>query len=426
MIGSVLRRKAFWMIDYIKKGTKKKEYDNIKELNNDEKILSHQKVKLEQLLTYVQEQVPYYKKFSSLNIEDYPVMNKLDYKNGGLDNFISDEYKDKQLHHVCTSGSTGNPFDVYQNKSKRNRVVCDLIYCHENIGWNLGDKYVFIRNWVSNYNNSKLKAYMQNVKNINVTEFDDSCKKKLVKYLKNNKNVIIFGYASAILDFSKYVTENNIDGTSLSIKLIVCDSDELTPHNRKVLEKVFNTAVYNRYDNEENGLLGISKNNDDRIYLNTKSLYFELLKLDSDKKAEPGEIGRVVVTDLYNYAMPLIRYDLGDLAISNNNPEELLFLEQFSGRTAGSIMNTNGARVSNVTFSGAIEPYTGIVRYQIIQKSVNEYTFKYVGEISDDEEKSLKDRLHKCLGEDGDINILVVDKIDVEKNGKYKVTKRLF
>jgi phenylacetate-CoA ligase len=42
-------------------------------------------------------------------------------------------------------------------------------------------------------------------------------------------------------------------------------------------------------------------------------IYAEILD-DADRPCAPGEVGRVVVSTLHNYAMPLFRYDLGDLA----------------------------------------------------------------------------------------------------------------
>lgn len=77
------------------------------------------------------------------------------------------------------------------------------------------------------------------------------------------------------------------------------------------LEKQFNCTVRSWYSNEENGIMGIQKEEDESYRIDTESYYYEILKLDSDEPAEPGELGRIVITDLYNYAIPLIRYDNG-------------------------------------------------------------------------------------------------------------------
>lgn len=55
------------------------------------------------------------------------------------------------------------------------------------------------------------------------------------------------------------------------------------------------------------------------MFVNTQSLRVELLAPDSSDYVKPGEIGRVVITDLYNRSMPLIRYDTGDFAVSHDD-----------------------------------------------------------------------------------------------------------
>ena len=76
-----------------------------------------------------------------------------------------------------------------------------------------------------------------------------------------------------------------------------------------------------RYANEENGVLACTRPDGQVLHLNRASYHFEFLKLDSDEAESPGRLARVVLTDLHNRAMPMIRYDTGDLAIVTD-PDE--------------------------------------------------------------------------------------------------------
>ena len=188
------------------------------------------------------------------------------------------------------------------------------------------------------------------------------------------------------------------------------------------MEKAFGCSVINRYDNEENGLLGISRAGEDKIYLNTAGLYFELLAIDSDSPVKPGTVGRIVVTDLFNHAMPLIRYDLGDLGISSDEGSGIKTLDCLAGRTAGSLTNVEGRLVSNVSISGAMEIFSRMERYQICQEKNHRYTVSYTGFLSDEELMELRKRMQACFGISADIFINRLDEIPVGANGKFKTT----
>ena len=63
--------------------------------------------------------------------------------------FQSKEFSGTTLHWITTSGSTGQPLKANQDASKRNRTMADLIYYHKINGWNLGDRYVFVGDWIA-------------------------------------------------------------------------------------------------------------------------------------------------------------------------------------------------------------------------------------------------------------------------------------
>lgn len=419
MFDSWIRHTAFWSLDVLKGNIKKMHYEDIAR-----KFGEIDQNALKSILCYAVKHVPGYAGLDEKNLCSFPVMTKQKYIVSGREKYMSDEYKRTKLHHVYTSGSTGTPFEVIQDQNKRNRVICDLIHCHDAFNWKLGDRYVFIRNWVSNYKQSKLKSVMQNVHNVNITAFDDHAKDELFKYLSRNRGTVLFGYSSAIIEFANYVETRGYDTNTLRIKTIVCDSDELSAENRIKVKGILKAPVHNRYDNEENGLLGICRDGDSCFHLNTASLYFEVLSIDSDTPTKPGEIGRVVVTDLYNRAMPLIRYDLGDLAITSDLPGEIKIFDELSGRATGVLTNIDGRLVSNVSISGAMEPFTSILKYQI-QQDKKHYRVFYAGFLTDNDKNQVYARMKTCFGQVASIELRNVQNIPSNKNGKYQTTVRI-
>lgn len=417
MFGGFIRRVGFWTVDFLRGGVKRSMYLDI--VNNGD---HNAEEKLADILKYARAHVPFYKNVESNALCDFPVMTKLRYREGSETDYFSDTDVGQNLHIVYTSGSTGTPFKVVQDLGKRNRTIVDLIHCHKSIGWELGDKYVFIRNWVSNYKQSKLKSLAQNVHNVNITDFDDERKRALTKWLEKKRKVVLFGYASAVHEYAVFLQKQGIDGRALKIKLIVVDSDMLTAMMRQRLEDVFGCPVYNRYDNEENGLLGINRSQGEPFELNTSSLYFELLQLDADQPVQPGQLGRLVITDLHNRAMPLIRYDTGDLAVTTDLPGHIKTIDALYGRAAGCLTNTEGRLVSDVALSGAMEPFVDIVKYQMVQKPGHTYCLKFAGKISPAEQKELESRLYSCFGANAILELMSVDDIPCGPNGKHKTS----
>lgn len=414
MFGAWIRRKGFWILDLMKGGNLAKIMKDIQSIGIDD----GREDQLDYILSYAKGNVPYYQGLNAKTLSDFPIMNKTVFKREG-DRCISMEYTDKNsLHKVTTSGSTGIPLTVYLDPYKRQRVVADLINAHSRVGWELGDKFVFIRNWTSNYNQSRIKSIMQNVINVSISDFGPAKKDWLTEYLLANPGTVIFGYASAVCDYMNHLSKQEHKRIPF-VKLIVCDSDELTIANKNKLQNMFKCPVINRYDNEENGLLAITTNESDVFITNYQSLIIELLSLESNEPVKPGEVGRVVVTDLYNRAMPLIRYDTGDCAISKDASDKIRHLEKLCGRAAVYLTSVDGKKISSVGISAITEIFNGIERYQLVQNSNNSYVFKYSGILTNNDLLLLLKRLKGSLGETAEIQFDNVDRIEPNKNNKF-------
>ncbi len=103
--------------------------------------------------------------------------------------------------------------------------------------------------------------------------------------------------------------------------------------------------------------------------------------MDSLEPAEPGEVGRVVVTDLYSHATPLIRYDLGDTAVISANlsqPYEMPMLDSLEGRLVDMIYATEGERISSYAVNHCVWGLPSLLQYQFSQTGEKDYVIKLV------------------------------------------------
>lgn len=415
-----IRKSGFFFLDLLQGSKIRKHLDNIRECKKDENLI-FQKKQLDKILQYACTEIPFYKGIDSSSIKNFPVMNKIIY-NKNKDSVINPKYELGELYCTSTSGSSGVPFKTYQDKNKRKRNNADLITLFSDFGFDIGEKYVFIRSWVSLYNLTKLKMLKQNFVGIDVNTFDYNEKEKLRLLLHKDKKIkAIVSYGSALEDFVNYLEEKNDNCSDFNLKLISSSADALSNSVKERLEKKIGCPVINRYSNEECGILGYTKANTTIISLNTASYFFELLNLNNDNPVKAGEIGRIVVTDLYNKAMPLIRYDVGDLGISSEDGDCIINLTTLEGRMDDVIINSKGIVISSVTLSTYMQAFDYIERYQLIKDT--DSSLKMLVVSKNNEFDDLLFNLKTIFGSETNIKIEKVDKIKKESTGKYKEIK---
>ncbi len=424
MTGVWLRKEAFWILDMLRSSKIKKCGLELKKIYEQPARIN--KSELNALMQYAVGHVPYYRN-TILNISDisaFPVVSKNDYRKD-FNSFRSDEYmNDEELHAVYTSGSTGNPFKAYQDRRKLNYHKAGLIQINESIGWGLGERYMFIRAWGSHFSEN-IKNFATNVVPVEALGLNDSKAAEICETLKRDKALhLILGYASSLEIIAEHALKNGYLPSDFGITLIISDSECLKTSVKAKIKKAFGCPVLNRYANNENGILAITDDETDRFHVNYAEYYVELLKLDSDEQTEIGEVGRIVITDLYNRAFPFIRYNTGDLGIASQKcGNQVVEISQLSGRVSDTMTDINGTLVSETAATGTFENYTPLRRYQLIQEG-SQYTVHIEKPFFGDEKEVLQ-RAKRIFGEAANIKIEYVDDIPCGKNGKFKTMVRM-
>ena len=154
--------------------------------------------------------------------------------------------------------------------------------------------------------------------------------------------------------------------------------------------------------------------------MNRSSYRIEILDMNSDNYADVGEVGRIIITDLYNKAMPLVRYEVGDLGIALDNTRDVHFLKCLQGRTADMIIISNGNKISSATINNYFEKMKKIKQYQLIQNNVNAFTLNVVEYSEGYSDNVYSELINSFYMGSAKLKINRVNKIPVQKNGKYK------
>ncbi len=421
--GGFLRRKTYWLIDFLKGSPVRSHYNDIKFiLSNSEKGNSCIQMHLEKLLSHATTNTVFYNKYKGNALSQFPVMNKLSFIENYDKIFVKKIWDEKNDYISTTSGSTGIQLKVYQDKRKRNRVIAELKYFGERSGYKSHEHMIQMRVW-GKKKKTKWEEYIQNIISIDVDNLNNQNLLSIYNLLIKRNIKAILSYPNSIDLLAKYIIDNKLQEKNFKVKTIITGGEVLDINTRKNLENIFCCKVVSRYSNQENGVLGQQEPNDDDYFsLNHASYFFEILKLDSDEKAAFGELGRIIITDLFNYAFPIIRYDTGDTGIMINGVEikqNRPVLNEIYGRRRDNIYNSEGSPVNPHFIAISLMDVNGLKQWQFIQKSKNQYTIKVNANPNiklDNAVKLIKD----ILGYNAIINIEFVNEIPVLQSGKRK------
>jgi len=377
--------------------------------------------RLSALLTHASDSTAYYSASQdSSDLQDFPVINKNVIREN-YDQFISRDFDRNQLKPAVTSGSTGTPFKVLHDRNKVLRNTADTLYFSSLAGYELGQRLYYLKIWNKTNRKSRLSLFMQNIVPVDVSDQSNSFLEQFSEHLNNDKAPkSLLGYASAFEVLCSYLEEKNIEKVTSKAKSVITMSEALNNVTKQNIKKYFDCQALARYSNIENGILAQQMPDDDRYALNRASYYFELLEMNSNDPVELGEPGRIVVTDLFNYGMPLIRYDTGDIGIFEQQESGELLLARVEGRRMDMIYNSRGKLVSSYIITNNMWKYVEIKQYQFIQKSANDYCFRLSVTDQFDCEEELVNEFEQYFGEASQIEVEYVSEIPLLSSGKRK------
>lgn len=343
------------------------------------------------LIDFCFDHVPYYKDlfrelgyrkddFRTINdLNKLPILTKAQIKQE-KERFIPVNYP---IDFVAgsTGGSTGEPLKYRMSVDCYCRGVALLYRGWGFAGYSLGDKVSIIAgaSLVSKKKTLKSKAqdFFLNVRHYSsygMTEIDLD---QYIKHIEKWKPLYLRGYASSIYLLAKHIEKENIRLTH-KLKGIFSTSEVLTENQRKSIERIFGVKVFDNYGLNDGGLSSFECVEHNGMHIDMERSVFEVV--DFDSCSVENKIGKIIATNLHNYAMPLIRYDTGDLGLIDSTlcpcGNQRPLLKQLSGRVTDYLKINNrmiGSPVLTVLM-GKIN----VESYQIIQKATNRILINYV------------------------------------------------
>jgi phenylacetate-CoA ligase len=372
----------------------------------------NQAEKLTKILSYTIGNVPYYKNSGlpkTASLADFPILTKSILRKQG-DSLISDEFKKEKLEKNHSSGSSGVQSFTYMDYE--HKFFLRALQTH---WWTWGG---YLPGKILLQAGMSLKrGFTKKVKDIffRVTYMDafnlsEKGIKKNLERVKNKSPKHLAGYPSALNEIALVAIKED---KAYAFKSLISYGDKLFDKYRDNFNKAFeNPSIINTYGCAE-GLLMACTADLPYYYIMSPHVFIEIVN-DEGEPVKDGERGHILVTCLTNFAMPLIRYKLGDLGImlpKDNYPKKRKFnyplLQELTGRETDVIKAPNGNVLIVHSFTGIIEFYDEIKQFKVIQVTKNKMVIEYITDTS--EELSLNTR--KEIG--GEILSLVDNSMEI-------------
>jgi phenylacetate-CoA ligase len=343
----------------------------------ENKINELQENKLNSILRYAINNVPFYSDYKYLvnekdihmHLNKFPIIDK---------NILLDQQikllsvEKKNLIKCVSSGSTGQQSVIYMSKVDQSYVRATQILWWEWAGYKIGDPILQTgitpnRGLVKSIKDIFLNTYYLQA----FTHSKDDVIKAL-KWAKTKNKPVLAGYASSLYIIAKYAIEEDI---SVDFKVAITWGDKLFDHYKKIIKQAFNVDIYETYGSAEGLMIGGQKDQE-KMYQMLLNSYVEIVD-DNDLPVKDGKMGHVIVTNLNAFAMPLIRYRIGDLAIKQpqlNQPLDkniqLPLWEKIVGRDTDLVKTKSGKFLVVHSFTGIFEHIPEIKQFCVIQNNI--------------------------------------------------------
>jgi phenylacetate-CoA ligase len=341
-----------------------------------EKLLSIQTRKLKRLVRTAYRNVGYYRRMFDQcglspariqTIEDLsriPITTKTDLQLHSTDELLHKGLAPESLASERSSGSTGQPFRVYYDRTYRS--IRNLLFLRGLIaaGYRFGQKVQLVTG-EGKKDKRLLRWHYSSI--LDPPE-------QLLAELNREKPDLLYGCKTPLVRLAEHIRDTN--AKAHMPKRIVSTAELLSPESRALLEQVFSVKVFDFYGSTEMGLVGWECGAGGGYHLSADSVILELLPM-------PGNSGlaRMVMTNLDLKAMPLIRYDSGDLGVAGpagrcRCGRLLPKLQRVEGRQNDGIRARDGRTISPYQLTCAMEKIPGIFKYQVIQTDWDDFTIR--------------------------------------------------
>jgi phenylacetate-CoA ligase len=403
---------------------------------SENELINYQDEKLKLLIQHAYNNVPYYKNLFKSNkllpndiktqkdLHKLPILTKDTIRTHFPHAIVAQNISKKQLIFQGSSGSTGEPLHYYSTSDSYSMNIAAGLRGWYWMGYRLGDKFVKLS---QNPRNSIVKKIQDKINRnhyLFAQQLTEANFKRITESINEFKPAIIRGYPDPLFFLAKYMKDNNIK--SSSPKAITTTGNIIFPEARDLIESQFGCKIFDAYSCE--GGANVFECPTHGCYHSTMEYAISEILNNNGEEINPGERGRLYTTDLYNYAVPFIRYDSHDIVTKSDRKctcnRHLLAIDQIEGRDNDILITPSGKYLIVHNFTGFFQQneITSVQQFQIIQDKADHIVFKLVvtPNFTTSDEKKILQYWSNYIGNDVVIDLDCVAEIPITSSGKRR------
>lgn len=401
-----------------------------------EALQALQLARLQKLVKHAYENAPFYRErysaagfepgdFKTLkDFEALPFLTKEDIRHN-RDRIIAQNFPKEKLVPNETGGSTGQPMHFYIDDSFWWWNQANHLRVRRWHGVGEGDRVAWLwgakRDMPEESLGKRLKTYMMNERYLNAFNMTEQKMRDFAEMLVRWQPAVIYGYASVLSLFARFIQENKITG--IRPRLVDSTSEKLSGPQRELLQEVFQCKIIDDYSSRELGIMACECETGE--FLVTSDVRY--LEIVANGQVVPtGEMGEVAITSTYQFSWPFIRYKNGDMAIyeaeTSRSGRAFPVLKEVVGRTNDFLVTSEGKFVHSEFFAYTFRIKPEVVRYQIYQSDRQRLDIRLVCNqpVSESWLAAAKGEVQDRFGPATDITIRVVEDIPLTPAGKHR------
>jgi phenylacetate-CoA ligase len=405
-----------------------------------EQIAALQWQRLKRLLEHCHREVPYYqRRWRELgvvpadirNLDDYaklPLLTKADIR-ANFDELQADSWRGRLLT-KATGGSTGEPMRFGYTRESNDRRTAVMWRGYEWAGSRMGRRTLFLWGGAVGeptrthqlkdaiYNRLFARHVLNSfhMTEANMAEYADA--------IDRYRPEIIVAYVGPLVRLAQWLIANK--RRIWRPQGIIGAAEALHEFQRKIIEQAFGAPAFNTYGCREFMLIAAECEKRQGLHVNADHLVVELHK---PQHAPPDtHTGEVVITDLFNYGMPFLRYANGDMATAATEAcscgRGLPLLTRVDGRVLDAIRTPSGHVLPGEFFPHMLKDVPGVQRFQLVQRQLDRLDLAIVRGADFDEASLayIRREVVKVLGDSVELDCRFVDDIPLTPSGKLRVT----
>jgi len=403
-----------------------------------DRLREYQNKRLKKIIKHAYDYVPFYhKKLKRLGIKPsdikavsdlrkLPIVRKDEIKKN-LNEMIASQRDVNSLEKHWTSGSTGQPLFFYISKEEDDFRKAKHLRGNITCGQKPRDRWVAVVPPFRFASTTKLQRMLGIYAPVPISVLDDSATQ--ISVIEKVNPDVLDGYSSSLLLLAKEVEKRELK--TINPRFLFGGAELTDNLSRGYIEKVFEAPFYDRYATIELERMAWQCPAKMEYHIDADTVILEFVDGDGEE-VSPGARGEIICTSLFNYAMPFIRYAIGDMGIPSDEEcscgRTFPLMKVVEGRKDSIIVLPDGQMLSPRTFTIAMRMfklYKHIAQFRIIQKKQDLFEIhiqKKNGDINEETmETELVAHMKKMLNLDAfeiTFKTRFVENIPLDKSGK--------